>query len=71
MRLGVHCVLCCCGFMMVLLVTGVMNLAAMAMVAAAITVERLAPRPRLVARISGVMVIAAGALAIARAWLLA
>jgi predicted metal-binding membrane protein len=39
-RLGVHCSLCCFGFMMILLVTGVMRLSTMAIVAAAITVER-------------------------------
>jgi len=41
LRLGVHCSLCCSGLMMVLLVTGVVSLDAMAMVGIAITVERL------------------------------
>lgn len=67
LRLGVHCVLCCSGFMAILLVTGVMSLSAMAIVAAAITVERFAPRPERAARITGVVAIAAGVLAIARA----
>jgi predicted metal-binding membrane protein len=67
LRLGVHCALCCSGFMMVLLVTGVMDLRAMAMVAAAITVERLAPRPVLATRAAGVVIVAAGAIMIARA----
>jgi predicted metal-binding membrane protein len=67
LRLGLHCALCCSAFMMVLLVTDVMNLGAMGMVATAITVERLAPRPLAAARASGVVVVAAGALMIARA----
>jgi predicted metal-binding membrane protein len=65
--LGVHCSLCCSGLMTVLLVTGVMSLGVMAMVAAAITVERFTPRPERAARVTGVIVIAAGVLVIARA----
>jgi predicted tellurium resistance membrane protein TerC len=53
--------------MMVLLVIGMMNLGVIAMVALAITVERLARRPEAVARAAGVVVIAVGALLIARA----
>ena len=67
LRLGGHCSLCCSGLMTVLLVTGVMSLGVMAMVAAAITVERFAPRPERAARATGVVVIAAGVLVIARA----
>jgi len=66
LRLGASCVLCCTGFMMVLLVAGVMNLAAMSIVAIAITVERLAPKPEHVARALGVAVVVFGALAILR-----
>jgi predicted metal-binding membrane protein len=65
--LGVHCCLCCAGFMLILLASGVMNLGVMAAVAAAITLERLAPGPERVARAVGLVVVAAGALAIARA----
>jgi len=61
-RLGIHCVLCCSGLIAVLLVLGVMNLAVMLVVSAAITIERLAPRPTLVARAIGVAVIAGGAI---------
>src|SRR6266571_850852 len=43
LRLGLHCTHCCVGLMAILLVIGVMDLRAMAVVAAAITVERLAP----------------------------
>jgi predicted metal-binding membrane protein len=53
--------------MVILLVTGMMNLASMAIIAAAITVERLAPRPQLIARSAGFIMIAAGAFGIARA----
>ncbi|HEX7679330.1 MAG TPA: DUF2182 domain-containing protein, partial [Thermoanaerobaculia bacterium] len=60
-RLGVHCILCCSGLIVVLLVLGVMNLAVMAFVSAAITIERLAPRPEIVACVIGIVVIAAGA----------
>ena len=57
---------------MALLVTGVMNLGAMALITLAITVERLAPSPTFVARAAGVVMITAGVLVIAldasRAW---
>ena len=43
LRLGLHCSCCCVGLMAILLVIGVMDLRAMAVVAAAIAVERLAP----------------------------
>jgi predicted metal-binding membrane protein len=66
-RLGSHCILCCSGLMAVLLVAGVMDLAAMVVVAAAISVERLAPQPTLVARTTGSLVVALGALALVRA----
>jgi predicted metal-binding membrane protein len=61
-RLGVHCILCCSGLILVLLVLGVMNLAVMLFVSAAITIERLAPRPEVVARAIGIAVIVAGAI---------
>jgi predicted metal-binding membrane protein len=69
--LGVHCCLCCSGFMMALLVTGVMNLGVMAIVTVAITVERLSPRPLQAFRVAGIGIIAAGAFMIARALSLA
>jgi len=61
-RLGVHCILCCSGLIIVLLVLGVMNLAVMVLVSAAISIERLAPRPEIVARVIGIVVIAASAI---------
>jgi predicted metal-binding membrane protein len=61
LRFGRHCCMCCSGFMAILLVTGMMNLASMAMVAAAITLERLMPRPQLVVRAAGIIILLVGA----------
>jgi predicted metal-binding membrane protein len=66
-RLGAHCILCCSGLMAALLVAGVMDLAAMAAVGAAISVERLAPKPTMVARTTGILLVALGSLALGRA----
>ena len=65
--LGFHCVCCCCGLTVVLLVAGLMDLRAMAVVTAAITLERLAPRGERIARIIGALVIGTGLLLSARA----
>jgi predicted metal-binding membrane protein len=67
LRLGLHCSCCCAGLMAILLVIGVMDLRAMAVVAAAITLERLAPAGEHVARAIGAVVIGAGGFLIARA----
>jgi predicted metal-binding membrane protein len=53
--------------MAILLVVGVMDLRAMAVVTAAITVERLAPGGERVARAIGVIVVGAGLSLMARA----
>jgi predicted metal-binding membrane protein len=53
--------------MMILLVVGVMDLRAMAVVAAAITVERIAPAGERIARINGVLAMAVGLFLIAQA----
>jgi len=53
--------------MAILLVIGVMNVLAMAVVAAAITVERLAPAGERVARATGAVALGAGVFLIARA----
>ena len=69
-RLGLDCGRCCAGPMVVLLVVGVMDLRAMALVTAAITAERLAPAGGRVARALGVIGVEAGLFLIARAaWL--
>jgi predicted metal-binding membrane protein len=67
LRHGLHCSRCCAGLMVILLVIGVMDLRAMAVVAAAITVERLAPAGERVARITGTVVVGAGLFLIVRA----
>jgi predicted metal-binding membrane protein len=67
LRLGLHCSYCCAGLMAILLVIGIMDLRAMVLVAAAITVERLAPAGERVARAIGVVVTGAGLFLIARA----
>jgi predicted metal-binding membrane protein len=67
LRLGLHCSYCCAGLTVILLVIGLMDLRAMAVVAAAITVERLAPAGERVARATGALAIGAGLLLIARA----
>ncbi len=61
-RGGIDCVLCCSGLMTVLFVAGPMDLAAMAVVALAIAIERIAPRPQLAARVAGVAMLAYGGL---------
>jgi predicted metal-binding membrane protein len=66
-RLGVHCVHCCFGLTVMLLVIGVMDLRAMAVVTAAISVERFAPDGARVARAIGVIVMGAGAFLVMRA----
>ncbi len=67
LRLGLQCSYCCGGLMAILLVTGVMDLRAMAVVAAAITVERLAPTGERATRAIGAVGVAAGLLLIAGA----
>jgi predicted metal-binding membrane protein len=66
-HLGLHCSRCCAGFMIVLLMAGVMDLAAMAIVTVAIAFERLAPLPERAARIAGFVIAAAGFFVIAQA----
>ena len=67
MRLGLHCGTSCANLTVILLVVGVMDLRAMTVVTAVITLERLAPAGERVARAIGVLVIGAGAFLIARA----
>jgi predicted metal-binding membrane protein len=65
--LGLHCVSCCANWMVILLVVGAMDLRAMAVVTAAITVERLAPEGPGVARAIGAVIVGSGVLLIVRA----
>ena len=65
MRLGLHCAQCCAGLIAILLAVGVMDPTAMAIVAVAITVERISSAGERVARIIGAIVVATGSLMIA------
>jgi len=66
LRIGLRCVACCANLMAILLVVGVMDLRAMAVVTAAISAERLATESARVARIIGVGGLVAGAVALMR-----
>ena len=66
-RLGLHCGRCSGGLMAILLVIGVMDPRAMAIVTAAITAERLAPDGERMARSTGALVVGIGMFLIARA----
>lgn len=67
LRLGLHCSYCCANLTAILLVIGVMDLRAMAVVTAAITAERLLPAGRNIARVVGVVIVGAGLLLLAQA----
>jgi predicted metal-binding membrane protein len=67
LRLGLHCCYCCANLTAILLVVGVMDLRAMAVVTAAITMERLAPAGEQTARVTGAFIVAAGLVLGARA----
>jgi predicted metal-binding membrane protein len=66
-RLGLDCVRSCANLTAILLAVGVMDLRAMAVVGAAITVERLAPAGVRVARATGAVAVGVGLCLIARA----
>jgi len=66
-RLALHCSRCCANLMAILLVTGIMDLRAMALVTGALTLERVAPSADRVTRVIGITVIGIGLLLIARA----
>jgi predicted metal-binding membrane protein len=68
LNLGLHCSICCAGLTAILLVIGVMDVRAMTLVTAAITIERLAPGGERIARIIGAVVVGAGLVSIARAF---
>ncbi|MFC4528193.1 DUF2182 domain-containing protein [Dyella halodurans] len=67
LHLGLHCIICCAGLTVILLVVGVMDWRAMALVTAMITAERLTPDGRRVARVIGAVVVAAGLFLLTRA----
>jgi predicted metal-binding membrane protein len=65
--LGLHCSACCANLTAILLVLGVMDLGAMAVVTVAITAERLAPAGERIARVLGAVAVGAGLVLIVRA----
>ncbi len=67
LRFGLQCSQCCFGLIIILLVIGVMDLRIMAVVAAAITAERLAPAGVPVAQATGVLAAGAGLFLVAQA----
>jgi len=67
LRLGLHCSYGCAGLTAILLVIGIMDLRAMAVITAAITAERIAPAGERVARAIGVVAAGAGLFLVARA----
>jgi predicted metal-binding membrane protein len=67
LRLGLDCAICCAGPMAVLVVLGVMDLRAMVVVTAAITLERLAPAGVRIAKAIGAIGVVVGLVVIARA----
>ena len=66
-RLGLHCVGSCAGLTMVGLLVGAMDLRVMAVVTAAITVERIAPNEARIVRAIGDAVVVVGLVLLARA----
>ncbi len=67
LHLGRCCIHCCINLIAILLVIGVMDLRAMAVVAVAINVERLAPAGERVARAIGAVVVGTGLFLIVQA----
>ena len=57
---GASCAICCSAPMLALLALGAMNPTVMVIVAVVIAAEKLAPKPELVARISGALALIAG-----------
>ncbi|THD03315.1 hypothetical protein B1810_09930 [Panacagrimonas perspica] len=67
LQLGRHCVPCCAGLTAVLLILGVMDLAAMAVISLAIWIERLVPAGERAVQVIGVGVVATGLFLVGRA----
>lgn len=66
-HLGLRCAKCCANLMAIPLVIGLMDLRAMALVAAAIALERLPPDGQRIARATGIFIVGAGLLLTVRA----
>jgi predicted metal-binding membrane protein len=67
LKLGIQCCYCCAGFTAILLVVGLMNLPAMALMTLASALERLAPAGVRIARAIGVAIVAVGVMMAAHA----
>jgi len=61
LRNGIYCVVCCWALMSLMFVAGVMSLVWMAVIAAFVLVEKVAPGGQWVSRISGLLLILWGA----------
>jgi predicted metal-binding membrane protein len=62
LRHGLYCLGCCWALMLMLFVTGVMNLLWIAILSALVLAEKLLPQGRLLSRLAGVAILAWGAL---------
>ena len=67
LRLGLHCSCCCANLTAILLVVGVMDLRAMAVVTAAITCERVIPVGKYIPRAIGAVIVGVGLFLVAQA----
>jgi predicted metal-binding membrane protein len=65
LRHGLYCLGCCWALMLLLFVTGVMNLVWVALLSALVLAEKLAPRGLLLSRLAGAAIIAWGVVLIA------
>ncbi len=66
LRCGASCAACCSGYMLALLALGLMSLPAMGILAVLIALEKLAPRPERIVRLSAGAAFLAGAVMLAR-----
>src|SRR5262249_16771992 len=67
LSLGLHCSQCCIGPMAILLAIGAMDVRAMAVVTAAITLDRILPSGERVAGVMGIFAVGTGLFLIVRA----
>jgi len=63
---GLYCLGCCWALMLVLFVTGVMNLLWIAILSALILAEKLLPQGRLLSRFAGIAILIWGAILLLR-----
>jgi predicted metal-binding membrane protein len=66
LRHGLYCLGCCWALMLILFVTGVMNLLWIAILSALVLAEKLLPQGRLVGRLAGAAILAWGAFLLLR-----